>query len=70
VRDLPNGPKLVAAVAGGTRLQVLFGETVIDGVEWVEVRLDTLQTGWIARSLINFTYERPPGTVTPETAPN
>jgi hypothetical protein len=70
VRDLPNGPKLVAAVAGGTRLQVLFGETVIDGVEWVEVRLDTLQTGWIARSLINFTYERPPGTVTPESAPN
>jgi len=69
VRDLPNGPKLVAAVAGGTRLQVLFGQAVIDGVEWVEVRLSTLQTGWIARSLIDFTYERPSGTVTAEAPP-
>jgi cytoskeletal protein RodZ len=65
VRDLPNGDTLVAAVAGGTRLQVLFGEAVIDGVEWLEVRLDNLQTGWIARSLITFTYERPPATAGP-----
>jgi hypothetical protein len=64
VRDLPAGERLVAAVAGGTRLQVLFGQAVVDGVEWAEVRLDTLQTGWIARSLISFTYERPAGTVT------
>jgi hypothetical protein len=69
VRDLPNGSKLVAAVAGGTRLQVLFGQAVVDDIEWVEVRLNTLQTGWIARSLITFTYERPSGTVTAEAPP-
>jgi hypothetical protein len=69
VRDLPNGEKLVAAVAGGTHLQVLFGQAVIDDIEWIEVRLDTLQTGWIARSLIIFTYERPPGDITAGPAP-
>ena len=69
VRDLPSGSKLVAAVAGGTRLQVLFGDVMADDVEWVEVRLDTLQTGWIARSLITFTYERPGLTSTPGASP-
>jgi hypothetical protein len=62
VRDLPNGEKLVAAVAGGTRLQVLYGDVIIDDVEWLEVRLSSLQTGWISRSLVTFTFERPPGT--------
>ena len=70
VRDLPAGETLVAAVAGGTRLQVLFGEAVVDDIEWLEVRLDNLQTGWIARSLITFIYERPPATGPASTAEN
>ena len=69
VRDLPNGDRLVAAVAGGTQLQVLFGQATIDDIEWREVRLDTLQTGWIARNLIIFTYERPTGAITSSPAP-
>ncbi|MEP7357824.1 MAG: hypothetical protein ABI847_11325, partial [Anaerolineales bacterium] len=64
IRDLPNGPKLVLAVAPGTRLEVLFGDVVVNGIEWVEVRLKSFRTGWIARSLITFTFERAPGTVT------
>jgi len=67
VRDVPDGAEVIAALPAGAGVQVLFGSQVVNGVEWVPVRLNRGRTGWVARFLLVFVVERPPGTLTPET---
>jgi len=64
VRSQPNGSQVIAALPGGTVVQVLFGEALVDGIEWVEVRLAGGQTGWMARFLLTFLVERLGNTAT------
>ena len=67
VRNVPDGTEVVAALPAGASVQVLFGSQMVNGVEWVPVRLGQGRTGWIARFLLVFVVERPPGTITPDT---
>lgn len=67
VRDVPDGAQVIAALPAGTGVQVLFGSQIVNGVEWVQVRLNRGRVGWVARFLLVFVVERPPGTLTPAT---
>jgi hypothetical protein len=64
IHDSPNGAVLVAAIPGGTPLQVLFGSASVDGVEWLPVRLASGRVGWVAGYLLTITLERAVGTDT------
>ena len=66
VRDLPNGAQVIADLQGGPVVQVLFGRSVVDSVEWLQVRLSNGQVGWVAGYLLTITLERPAGTDTTE----
>jgi hypothetical protein len=58
VRSTPNGSQVIASLPAGTVVQVLFGRVVVDGVEWVEVRLASGTTGWMATFLLEILIER------------
>jgi len=66
VHDSPNGDVIVAVIPGGTVVQVLYGSAVVDGVEWLPVRLGTGRGGWVAGYLLTITLARPGGTGTAE----
>jgi hypothetical protein len=59
VRDQPNGQTVIAAVPGGTMVQVLFGHVKIADTVWLEVRLADGQVGWMADFLLQITQSRP-----------
>jgi cytoskeletal protein RodZ len=59
VRDQPNGQSVIAAVAGGTQVQVLFGQVKVGGTNWDQVRLADGQVGWMAEFLLQITQSRP-----------
>ena len=60
VRDQPNGQTVIAAVPAGTVVEVLFGGVSVDGVNWLPVRLQNGQVGWMADFLLTLTREQPP----------
>ena len=53
----PNGPVL-AALRGGTELEVLELYETINGVLWRQVRLEDGTVGWIAASFLTITEHR------------
>ena len=55
VRNEPGGDTVVAAVPGGTPVQVLGGRVEFNNVVWLQVRLPGGQVGWIADFLIRVT---------------
>ncbi|MCC7358912.1 MAG: hypothetical protein IT317_05515 [Anaerolineales bacterium] len=67
VRDVPDGAEVIAALPAEASVQVLYGSQVVNQVEWVPVRVGGGRSGWIARFLLVFVVERPPGPVTPVT---
>jgi len=54
VRDLPGGSQIVAAIPAGTVVQVLFGRSVVDGIEWLQIRLPSGRVGWVAGYLLTL----------------
>ena len=59
VHTAPNGAVMIAAIPAGTVVQVLFGSAVVDGVEWLPVRLSPGRAGWVAGYLLTITVQRP-----------
>lgn len=46
LRQSPGGP-LIAALGEGTRVTILYGYAVVDGLVWLEVRDEAGRVGWI-----------------------
>lgn len=59
VRNLPDGNEVIAVVPNGTQLYILQGRHQIDTVVWMEVRLLTGETGWMADFLLKIIYSQP-----------
>ncbi len=68
VRSAPNGSQVIASLPAGTVVQVLFGQVMVEGVEWVEVRLGSGTSGWMAGFLLEILIERPGANATAATA--
>lgn len=66
MRQFPNGP-IIAALAVGERLTVLYGTDISGGVVWVEVRDSVGRTGWIPQ--IYLSIYTPVPTSTPTATP-
>lgn len=66
LRDNPGG-NIIETVTPGTTLEVLSGDQVrdADGVTWVQVRLETGETGWMSKLVLRFEPHASPNGSTP-----
>jgi hypothetical protein len=71
LRQWPGGPEIGPVLRNGALLTILYGEEIVDGLVWVEVRDSDGRVGWIPSIYLvvivptdTFT---PATTMTPET---
>ena len=68
LRQFPNGP-IIAGLAPGEPLTVLYGSEISGGVVWVEVRDGAGRVGWIPQIYLSVFTPVPTNTQTPTPRP-